>query len=185
MVTYTSSRERRLWFSVALLAVLILASSLSTPLLSEQVLSEVLLAWLFGLAFFGVLIALGLLARGVRFRRIELGVILGVLAVFLIVLVRLNMAAERSHLFEYSFLAALLFEAIRERNRRDYPMMRLAGTALLVAVACGCVDEGIQYFLPNRVFDVRDLGFNAGAAFGGVTLMAIVARAKTRAVGRG
>jgi VanZ family protein len=44
---------------------------------------------------------------------------------------------------------------------------------LLAAVATallGWVDEGIQWFLPNRVYDLVDVGLNA--AFG---LMAIVA----------
>jgi VanZ family protein len=78
--------------------------------------------------------------------------------------------AERTHLFEYGFLAVLLHQALTERvrNGRHVPIpaiLAVASTALL-----GWLDEGIQAILPDRVYDLRDVGVNALAG-----LMAILA----------
>jgi len=43
-----------------------------------------------------------------------------------------------------------------------------------LAAATGYVDEAIQYFLPNRVYDLRDVGFNALAGFGGIVVFAVL-----------
>jgi VanZ family protein len=46
--------------------------------------------------------------------------------------------------------------------------------ALLLTVFIGVLDEGIQYFLPDRVFDTNDMLFNviaAGGAIGGIMVL--------------
>ncbi|MBF0212865.1 MAG: VanZ family protein [Magnetococcales bacterium] len=68
---------------------------------------------------------------------------------------------ERVHLLEYGILAFLLFRAMGQPRGA-----RLFWTYLLVLVA-GLSDETIQWMLPNRYFDLRDVGMNGvGAACG-------------------
>jgi VanZ family protein len=54
------------------------------------------------------------------------------------------------------------------RNNRRVPTP--AVLAIGVTALIGWLDEGIQALLPNRFYDIQDVGFNALAA-----LMAIVA----------
>lgn len=67
-------------------------------------------------------------------------------------------------------MAVLTHEALKERtdNGRRVPSPGIL--AFLLAAILGWIDEGIQFLLPNRVYDIRDVGFNALAA-----LMAIAA----------
>ncbi|MBF0428405.1 MAG: VanZ family protein [Magnetococcales bacterium] len=70
-------------------------------------------------------------------------------------------AVERIHFLEYGILAFLVFRAAG----------RPRGTGLLwvylAVVGAGFSDEIIQWMLPNRHFDLRDVGMNAvGAAIG-------------------
>jgi len=68
--------------------------------------------------------------------------------------------AERLHLVEYGLLAYLLYRALRLdlSSRRAY----LLGFA--IAAGFGFLDEVIQYILPNRVFETRDVMTNVLAA---------------------
>jgi VanZ family protein len=98
---------------------------------------------------------------------LELGVGLGVGTVVMLVLVR-TAIPERSHLMEFGVLAVLVFEALTERkaNGRRVPVPALL--AVVVTTSLGALDEGIQFFLPSRVFDPLDLVFNTGAAVAAV-----------------
>lgn len=87
----------------------------------------------------------------------------------------LDRLEERIHLLEYGILGAILFRALtlhahrRERVRWRWP----ATGALLLAVALGWLDEGIQYLLPNRFYDLRDVAINAVAAAVAIALLAL------------
>ncbi len=62
------------------------------------------------------------------------------------------------------------------RNGRIVPapsVLTVVATALL-----GLLDEGIQVLIPNRVFDIRDVGFNALAGL--IAVAASVALAWVR-----
>ncbi len=81
---------------------------------------------------------------------------------------RLDVVQERLHLVEYGLLGLLFWAALA---RRDDRLRRTArGDALrrvvlstLLAAGAGWLDEGIQAALPNRVYDLGDVGINAGA----------------------
>ena len=95
----------------------------------------------------------------------EVGVALGVALAYAGMFLRMESPEERTHLLEYSVVAALIHQALLERvrNGRSVPMpaaLTVGATAVL-----GVLDESIQAVLPNRVFDVRDIGFNALAGF--------------------
>ncbi|NGZ06195.1 MAG: VanZ family protein [Magnetococcales bacterium] len=69
--------------------------------------------------------------------------------------------AERVHLLEYAILGFLLYRAMGQPLGR-----RIFWTYLLVVLA-GFSDETIQWILPNRYFDLGDVGLNSiGSACG-------------------
>ncbi|MCP4423975.1 MAG: VanZ family protein [Chloroflexi bacterium] len=168
---FTSVRERRLWLwtlavVAAIYSTLGLASRLAGALRNRGLIDE-----FFFFCFLLVLAAILTQGLKTRPRGIEIGVGLGVAAAYLFVFARMAIpAAERTHLIEYSVVALLIYEALTERasqGRRVIPKPALFAFALTVLL--GWLDEGIQWLLPNRVYDIRDVGFNALAA-----LMAIV-----------
>ena len=71
---------------------------------------------------------------------------------------------------EYGVVAILVHAALTERKRNGLVVPNPAVTAILMTCALGIVDESVQYFLPNRVFDLRDMLVNVLAA-----IMAIAA----------
>jgi len=81
---------------------------------------------------------------------------------------RLDVVQERLHLIEYGALGLLFWAALTRRDERHgrtgavHGVRTVALATLLVGVA-GWLDEGIQGLLPNRVYDLRDVGINAGA----------------------
>ena len=74
---------------------------------------------------------------------------------------------EKLHLFEYGFLAFLVYKALKSdvRDGRIYLY-----TSILVA-SFGCVDELIQFFLPNRYYDIKDILINAASGVMGALML--------------
>ena len=98
--------------------------------------------------------------------RAELAVGLGILIVYLMAWIRIGAGTleERTHLFEYSLVAALVHEALLERRQNGRRVPAPALLALVVSVLLGWLDEGIQALLPQRVYDIVDVAFNTLAA---------------------
>lgn len=152
-------------------ATLGLARTLTDELRDRQLVD---LAFSIGL----LLVLAAIAAHGLRVRPagIEVAAILGITAVYIIVLARIVIPEERSHLIEYSVVALLIHEALLEREHNGRPVPAPAMLALAATVAIGALDELVQLAIPSRVFDWRDIGFNTLAAIlaiaGGVTLRA-------------
>lgn len=97
----------------------------------------------------------------------------------------MEIVQERAHLAEYGLLALLFRAALEARAAAAHAAgsarARLgpATGAWLLAAAAGWSDELVQAVLPNRVYDLRDVAFNAGAA--GLALGAAAARDAARA----
>lgn len=91
---------------------------------------------------------------------------------YVLALRMIELPIERIHFIEYGLLSILVFKALRHsiQNKSVYAW------AALIAFLFGCIDEGIQYFLPNRSFDIKDITVNAVAAFFGLALLALVFR---------
>ena len=113
--------------------------------------------------------------------RAEISVALGVAAVYLMVLLRMTLE-ERSHLFEYSIVAVLIYEALTERARHGRHVPAPGLVAILVTALAGAIDESIQAALPNRVFDIQDIGFNALAGL--IAVAASIGLARARRLGK-
>ncbi len=69
----------------------------------------------------------------------------------------LEIPEERVHLVEYGFLAFLIFRAVVPDggNARAYTI------AFVLTALFGWGDEGIQYLLPNRYYQFKDVLLNA------------------------
>lgn len=79
---------------------------------------------------------------------------------------RMKFVAERIHLIEYGLLGILCAWALDGSGHWPAWWPLAGGLAMLI----GYGDEGIQWLLPNRVYDLRDVIINALAGALGVAL---------------
>lgn len=68
---------------------------------------------------------------------------------------------EAIHFLEYGLLGILLFRALR--HHIDDKSIYMA--ALLIGGLVGIFDEAIQWMIPRRIWDMRDIGLNALSCF--------------------
>ena len=166
MAFFSSKRERRLWIALAIVLAGIYATLGQTPAIVAALGTDLIASaeanLVFALLILLVLIPVFFVDK--RLARLEIAVGVGILAVFLLTWLRLGSWEERTHLFEYALVAALVHEALLERrdNGRRVPAPTLL--ALLISLFLGLLDESVQYLLPNRVFDPVDVAFNSLAA---------------------
>jgi VanZ family protein len=94
-----------------------------------------------------------------------------VAAVYALLLANLGRSpAERLHLAEYGLLSLLMFLALRI----DMPRRRAYLWGWSIASAAGALDEGIQWLLPNRVFELKDIGLNIVCSGLGMLVVALL-----------
>jgi len=74
---------------------------------------------------------------------------------------------EKLHLFEYGFLAFLVYKALKNDVKGGTIYLY---TSIIVA-SFGCVDELIQFFLPNRYYDIKDILINAASGVMGALML--------------
>ena len=168
---FVSKREKRYW----LFSFVVMMAILSTTLFIERPFQRLLVDqnvqfWIFlsGLTLTGVTIIY--YAFKTKSGRYEVVVWIGMAATGIMLFFRLG-AAERSHIMEFSVLALFIHLALNERNLNQKLVIHPALLAFILTVLIGVFDEGIQYFLPDRVFDTNDIIFNvmaAGGAIGGM-----------------
>lgn len=77
---------------------------------------------------------------------------------------------EKVHILEYGLLAALLYRARRQVGDLSLVLLPLLWTTL-----AGTLEEGLQWLVPRRVGEIRDVGINAWAALCGVVFALAVA----------
>lgn len=172
---FTSDRERRLllW---ALVVVVAIYSTLGLAGMLAEVLGEhrLLPALFFFMMFLTVAAIVG---SGLKRRpgRREVWIALGVTAVYGMAALRLGVTAEeRTHLMEYSIVAVLIYQALRERRENGRRVPVPAVLALVLTVLVGWLDEGIQALIPNRVYDNFDVFSNAVAAVIGIVTSVVI-----------
>lgn len=83
---------------------------------------------------------------------------------------------EKIHFLEYGLLAFLLFRALRV-NKSEFKSYLWA---LILTLAFGWADEGIQHLLPNRYYDTRDVVFNLLGGVLGLSFTFILRRDSQR-----
>ena len=130
-------RERRLWL-FTLAAVVAIYSTLAVS--PRELQANDLAAALFvaGLLLAGA--AVVSLAFETRPNGVQVGVLLAIAAVYLMVAQRITIPADRTHLFEYSVVAVLIYEALRERARRGKrvpapAVLAFAATTIIIPLA--------------------------------------------------
>lgn len=155
----------RLWALIwAYIAVIYLTLPLMRSLLRwlKQNIGADTLSW--GLNGLLVLAAIALLLVALRRGLITTVAIAIPLAFIGILAFNLPIAEERVHFLQYGLLGLLVVATNRRPTRLQMVVM------VLFVVAVGCVDELIQWWLPNRVGDWRDVGINALAGTLGVAM---------------
>ena len=181
---FTSDRERRLW-CWALAVVVAIYSTLGLAGTLAEVLREnnLMRAAFFFLMFLTVAAIVG---SGLKTRpgRVEVWVALGVTAVYGMLVIRMGVSPEqRTHLFEYGIVGVLIYNALSERSENGRRVPAPAVLALVVTVLLGWLDEGIQAFLPDRVYDNFDVFSNAIAAVIGIGASVVIGWGRRR-IGR-
>lgn len=182
---FSSERERRYWLlSLASVAAIYLSLGYM-PQFAGFLREAGLLVPVFVVGMVLILAAVAAAAISAKLGGIEIAVILGIVAIYALALVRIELVEERTHLLEYGIVALFILEALSERAQNLGRPPLVPVLAVLLASAVGLVDELIQGTLPNRVFDWRDVGFNVLAAIlavGSVSIFRFVRarRQKTR-----
>ena len=185
MALFASDRERRLWLwtlavVVAIYSTLGLARTLAGALREAGLLEGTTLVFFGFFALF--LVGATVVTQGLKARPggAEIAVALGVTAAYLMVFFRMVSLEERTHLIEYGVVGVFIYEALAERARhgRRVPLPPLL--AILATAALGLLDEGIQLFLPSRVFDPVDILFNLLAGTMAVAASVALAWARRR-----
>ena len=185
MSLFTSDRERRLWCWTLAVVVAIYASLGLAGTLAELLRARDLLGAALVTAFFVMLAAMAGIALKKRPAGREIWVASGVAAVYVMALGRIGIAEERGHLFEYGLVAVLIYHALSERLQHGRRVRAPAVLAVVVTALLGWLDEGIQWLLPNRVYDIRDVGFNALAGLMSILASLSLAWARRWKGGRG
>lgn len=160
-------RARRLWGCVALAVAGVYSTLLTASVLSDVLYHEGLVTVLFLGAM--ALMGLAVLTQGLRVRPrgLEIGVALGIFAVYMMIFLRLAIP-ERSHLIEYGVVSVLLHEALHASAAAGRTIPVPAASAIVLTTVVGAIDETIQLALPFRHFDWTDMLFNLIAAVMGV-----------------
>ena len=160
MSLFTSVRERKLWYWTGVAWAVIFASIWLAGSVADFLRDRGLISNAIWLVLF--LVALAVLINGIRSRASGFEVIIwiGLFAVYLMVMLRMTLPEERSHLIEYSILALFIFEALRERASHKPDLKYPALWAIGITTALGILDESIQLLVPIRVFDPIDIFFN-------------------------
>ena len=164
---FRSVRERRLWVAVAVAVSLLLAALYPFQLVLDALRARNLLRLsIAGLFLVGAVPVVYSLAR--RRAPLRAWIVLAAAgAVYLGLAVAMEVPQERLHLVEYGALAILLRAAFAESaavRPRGAHSTNVDLRSLLAATAIGWLDEAMQGILPNRMYDLRDVGFNALAA---------------------
>lgn len=82
---------------------------------------------------------------------------------------KLELSIEKIHFIEYGLLAHLVFRALRHHIRHKSVYLCSGMTVFCL----GFLDEGIQYLLPNRVFELKDVLLNGAGGTLAVLLIAL------------
>jgi hypothetical protein len=163
MPLFTSRREKHIWFwtftvLVAIFSTLFVGQPFANVLADQNVQA---IFFVLGM----LLVGAAMVMHGLRNQpgKFEIAILLGIVAVYTMFFLRLGIT-ERSHLIEYSVLAIFIHQALLERVSQGVQIHLPALIAWVATVLIGIIDECIQIFLPNRVFDPIDILFNGMAA---------------------
>lgn len=159
MSIFTSSREKRFWLLALVILVVISSTLFIEQPFAVLIVSQGVQAIIFLSAM--VFVGISILAHSLRTKpdKVELAVIFGLLAIYIMFYFRLG-AYERSHLIEYSVLAIAVHKALIERKDKSKSNFSPAFITFVLCCLIGAIDEYAQLFIPNRTYDPVDIVFN-------------------------
>lgn len=163
MTQRANGRARR-WVWVLGYVVLVLASTPFTPgltaLFEGSRAGHALLVAVPLLAVAAVIAAPAAVASRRRQSRGNVAFWAAIGALYLLVWIILcERAVEGIHLAQYGLLSMLAFRAVHGL----VPLPAAYGLSAALAVTVSCMNEVVQGFLPNRVYDLRDIVLDAVA----------------------
>lgn len=167
MNLFRTKREKQLWLFTLLVIVAIFLTLLIGQPLQELFANQDFQAALFWLVM--LLTAVLIIYNGLKTKsgNYIIGVYIGLFAVYIMLFLRLGLS-ERSHLIEYSVLAIFIYQAFTERYKNDLKSFKAAFFAAVLGCSIGILDETMQLFIPDRVFDTNDILFNCLAVLGAI-----------------
>ena len=98
----------------------------------------------------------------------QVGTFVSISLVMAFLVGKIEIPEERIHLLQYGGLGYLTLSSLQCYPTNFLIYSSAFGFVLLV----GCGDELIQWLLPNRVFDLRDILFNILGGVGGIVIQA-------------
>ena len=173
MSLFTSTQEKRFW----LLALLVATTILSTLFIGQPLRRLLSSQDLQAVIFLGGMLMLGLavVLQGWQTKPHVLEVIIwvGLIAVCGLFFLRLGLP-ERSHLIEYSALTIFILNALQERSKHKQLLASPYLATFFLTFPLSLLDELLQLFIPDRVFDPNDILFNGlaiGMTIGAISLL--------------
>jgi len=88
-------------------------------------------------------------------------------------LMMITYPAEKIHLFQYGFLALLIYRA----SLIDFDLKSSYVIAFFLTSSFGWIDEIIQYYIPNRYYHINDVMLNSFSGIMGLFLIYVFNRA--------
>ena len=98
-------------------------------------------------------------------------------SVYFFLMKQFELPAERIHFLEYGLLAFLTYKALEKDMIQKKSLYALT---LLMVAAVSLLDEGIQYLLPNRVGELRDVALNVVSGTMGLFITLVIIRAERK-----
>jgi len=172
---FVTKRERRLWTCAALVVSVIYLTLGVVRSLLQPLEASGWGSWLFLSGCFLILVFILTQGMTVLPRWPEIVVGVGVAVIYSFTLMSIAKPEERMHLIVYGIVALLIYAALLERSAFGRTIPASSIVVVMVTTSLGLVDECLQLALPDRVFDVRDILYDALAA-----TMAVMANASLR-----
>ncbi|MDH3402163.1 MAG: VanZ family protein [Acidobacteriota bacterium] len=167
--------ERRLWLLALALLVAIYSTLYVARPITEYLRERNLLRLSVGIVFALLGVAVISWGRRRRFGRRSWSVLALGTAALVWAASRVSPVEVKLHFVEYGLVGGVLYLALCARGTRW-----AAPWAVLLTAGAGWLDEGIQYLLPNRYYDIEDVVVNAVAGALAVVTLVLLGRAERR-----
>ncbi|MDY6933632.1 MAG: VanZ family protein [Spirochaetota bacterium] len=104
-----------------------------------------------------IVICCYLIFRYIGYKLINIITILLFFTIYVLIIQRYDIIVEKLHFVEYGILSYLIYNSLTEQlsSRLIYPV------SFIILTIIGWVDEIIQYYLPDRFYDIRDVCLNS------------------------
>ena len=166
------NRERLKWWGIAVLWTGLIYSTLGIIRSVFEFLKEIIAFRIFfhtGMVYLALVLIIYFFSK-VRIKKpLTISLFTALMVGYFWLYFSLNIFAEKIHLVEYGFLAYFIYRALSV----DMKGWSLYLCAIILCSLIGWGDEGIQYILPDRFFEWRDVRLNALSSFLGLCLVLI------------